>query len=579
MNASPAVTVELHPALWRCVESRGVTEIEARTARRVARSLATLGVGERPEPAIRAGSDTRAVRVIVDGVEQPFPPSFLTRLWFAAAPRDLRELAFDPARQRRNGGQAWLVEIASALQELERDDARRTISDLIEHLTAEVLSLHPDSLLAPEQAVDHLAGAGAELHDGVPAVLRLLLQQGVSISDKDRIIELMQGAVSLGRNPEDTAEEVLAALRAPAIEIHVDDVTFNALVDPVGNVDRISLDDPRVSGTLAEAMALVSDLQLKRLGVLVPVVLVRAPDAETCEMQIKINDRLGPPVPLPAPGEHGVSAPPATLEREGVSSRGLVDPVAGMHLSAVAESDAAAVIAAGHVPVLPAVYLAGSFGRALIALGSRLITVDRVEAMLAYFEEEFPVLVHAALARYSLSDLTRLLRTMAREGVAVDDLWRILNALVVFAEVEHPELEQNRLDAVHTRVRLELGDRITVDSCGLTAIGAGEAAVFETDGAFELRIGQWADRPPPDTEVRATRQAVWDAFAAAPEPAEPVILTSSQARATLRAALDHEFPDVCVLSREEIPTDIPVTPLGLIMDVQHQAAGSTRRRD
>ena len=123
--------------------SRGVPEIEARTAHRVGRSLAALGVKERPEPAIRPGSDTRAVRIVVDGVEQLFPPSFLTRLWFAVAPRDLRELAFEPAPGQRDGGQTWLVEIASSLQSLERDDARQTISDLVEHLTAEVLSPAP----------------------------------------------------------------------------------------------------------------------------------------------------------------------------------------------------------------------------------------------------------------------------------------------------------------------------------------------------------------------------------------------------------------------------------------------------
>jgi len=568
MSSSAAVTVQLHPALWACVESRGVAEIEARTAQRVGSSLAALGVTERPEFSISVGSDRRAVRVVVDGVEQPFPPSFLTRLWFAVAPQDLRELAFDPGRERGDGGQDWLVEISASLHELERDDARRAISGLIEHLTAEVLSLHPDSVLGDEGSMAHLAGAGAELPDSVPVILRLLLQHGVSISDKSKIIALTSGATSLGRSPEDAAEEVLAALRAPAIEIHVDDATFGALLEADAGEERISLDDPRLSTTLTEAMGLVIDLQLSRLGVNVPVVLVRAHGGKAWEMQIKINDRLGPPVPLPAPGELGVSATPATLEHEGIRTRGLVDPVAGTHLSAVAEHDADVVLAAGHVPVPPAAYLAGSFGRTLVALGYRLITVDRVEAMLAHFEEELPVLVHAALARYSLGELTRLLRAMSREGVAIDDLWRILNTLIIFAEVECPELEENRFEAVNMRVRLELGDRITVDSCRLAAIGAGEASVFETDRTFEERIERWLENPPPDLEVRAARQAVWDAFLSAGGPGEQVILTSPQARATLRAALDHEFPEVCVLSREEIPCGVGLRQVGQIRDVR-----------
>lgn len=563
MSASAAVTVELHPALWGCVESRGVAQIETRTAQSVRTSVAALGMTEPLEVAIRRGSETRAVRVIVDGVEQPFPPSFITRLWFAVALRDLRELAFDPGRERGHGGQAWLVEIAASLQSLARDDAQRTISDLVERLTAEVLSLHPEALLR-DDSIAHVDEAGVEQLDGMPTVARLLLRHGVSISDMAKITRLLAGATSLGRSLDDAAEEVLAALRAPAVQIHVDEGTFAALIEADVGEERMSFDDPRLSATLAEAMRLVGELQLSRLGVAVPVVLVRARRSETWQMQVKFNDRLGPPVPLPAPGELGVSATPATLEREGIPSRGLVDPIAGMHLSAVAERDAPALIAAGHVPVDPAGYLAASFGRTLVALGNRLITVDRVEAMLAQFEEDFPVLVHAALARYSLGELTRLLRDMAGEGVAIDDLWRILNALVIFAEVEHPHVDEHPLEAIKTRVRMELGDRITVDSCRLTAIGAGDAAVFATDRGFEVRIEQWLEAPPPDTEVRAVRQAVWAAFAAAGRPAGPVILTSSGARATLRGALDHEFPDVCVLSREEIPSGVSVTQLGLI---------------
>ena len=172
------------------------------------------------------------MRIVVDGVEQLFPPSFLTRLWFAVAPRDLRELAFEPAPGQRDGGQTWLVEIASSLQALERDDARQTISDLVEHLTAEVLSLHPDSLLGQEGSVGYVQGAGAELAGAVLVVLRLLLQLASQSPTRSGSSDSC-GPPARSAAPPNAAEEVLAALRAPGIEIHVDSATYGALVDPV----------------------------------------------------------------------------------------------------------------------------------------------------------------------------------------------------------------------------------------------------------------------------------------------------------------------------------------------------------
>jgi flagellar biosynthesis component FlhA len=282
-------------------------------------------------------------------------------------------------------------------------------------------------------------------------------------------------------------------------------------------------------------------------------------------MRIKINDRVAPPVPLPAPGEVGVSAPPATLEQEGIRARGLVDPVTGVHLSAVDEEHSAMLVEAGFVPVLPSAYLVGAFGRAVTALAYRLIAIDRVENMLARFEQEFPVLVHAALARYTLTDLTRLLRELVRERVPIDDLWRILNALAMFDEVEGRTVPaEDRLAAALARVRLELADRVVLNSCGLAELEGASALVYETESDLEDRVEKWRRTAPADADLRAARVAVWNALARSGEPVEPVILTSPSARPLLRRALNFELPDVHVLARSEIPPGVTVERAGVI---------------
>ena len=567
--------LELHPSLWACVEASGVDELRERSTRTVTDLLRGVGVSGVPGVELRPGSGERAARAFVGGAEQLFPPSFLARLWFRVAPPDLLDLAFDPAVAGKDGGHAWLVAVSSMVADLDRDDGRRALCDLVEHLAAEVVSLHPGALLSEQEAADYFGdGGGDDSPEDPAAVLRWLLELGVSLGEQDLVQRLVAGAAGLGRSTAEICEESLAALRAKEIEVHLDASSFDALLVDPGGDDRQRLDEGGLDATLVEAMTLVRSLQLSSLGADIPVVFVRAHPGRTGEMQIKINDRLGPPVPLPAPGEVGVSVSPAALEAKGIPARGLVDPVTGAHLSAVPEEHAGAISGAGYVPVHPSAYLVGAFGRAVTALAHRLIAVDRVESMLARFEQDFPVLVHGTLARYSMADVTRLLRALVRERVPIDDLWRILNALVVFDEIEWPQRpEGERLDAALARVRLELADRIVLDGCGLAEIGGQAVVVYETEPGFEERIDGWRSASPSDEERRATRRAVWEALARSGHPIEPVIVTSPEARPLIRRALEDELPDVHVLARSEIPQVVPVERAGVIGDLQLEYAG------
>ena len=569
---TPVLELELHPSLWSCVEPAGIPELEQRSTRAVAALLQGVGVSGIPGVVLRPGTGERAVRAFVEGTERLFPPSFMARLWFGVAPHDLLSLAFDPVVAGKDGGHAWVVMTSSAIAELDREDGRRALCDLVENLAAEVVSLHSGALLSEQEAADYFGdGESHRSLEEPAAVLQWLLELGVWLRERDLLRRVVAGATDLERSAADVCEEALAALRATEIEIHLDERSFDALLDRDGE-GRQRLGDEGQDETLVEAMTLVRGVRLSSLGADLPVVFVRAHPTRAGEMQIKVNDRLGPPVPLPAPGEVGVSASPAALEQLGIPARGLVDPVTGAHLSAVAEEHAGAVADAGYVPVLPSAYLVGAFGRAVTALAHRVIAVDRVESMLARFEQDFPVLVHGTLARYSLGELTRLLRELVRERVPIDDLWRILNALVAFDEIEWPHLDGDRFEAALARVRLELADRIVLESCGLAEIGGQAAVVYETDAAFEERVHGWRSAAPSDEELRATRTAVWETLARSGQPTEPVIVTSPGARLLLRRALEDELPDVHVLARSEIPTGVTVERAGVIGDLQAEYA-------
>jgi hypothetical protein len=553
--SSRASTVELvlHPALRRCVEASGEERIEVRIEASLIDLLGGLGLGALPTVALATGADDRAARVLVNGGEQPFPPSFLTRLWFTAAPEELRHLAFDPTHVGAGEGHTWLIEAATELAVSADLRGTLAIRDLVEQLAIEAVSLHPGRLVDADLATDYFEHAGAPLTDETAAaVMCFLLELGVSLEDGERVTGLVRAALTLGRSPEEVCEEVFAVLRAPGIEIHLDGRSFAAFCGDSVEDSRIGLDDQRLDETLVEAMGLVRELRLTALAADVPVVFVNTRSSGAYEMRIKVNDRLGPLVPLPGPDELAVPAPPAALA--GIERRGLVDPLTGSHQTAIPATDRDAVEAHGLSPVVPQAYMVGAFGRSVTALAYRLMAVDRLELMLARVEYDYPVVVHGALARYSLTELTHLFRALVREQVAVDDVWRILNAVVMFDQVERPESDcADRMSAVIAAVRNELADRIATDCWGPDAIEQGVAFAVETELSFEERIESWPEDGVPDKELRAARRAAWEAVGAAAVDGPFVILTSRSARPRLRRALDHEMPDVSVLARPEIP--------------------------
>jgi FHIPEP family len=557
-HASPArLEIVLDTAVHRCVLP-WLADLERDTTRRVAEVLDRLGVASAPSATVHPASDGYAVGVLLDGAALPFPPSFLARHWYASAEGDLPDSTIDYMPTAQREVHTWLIRAARVVGEREAEPIGKALLAMIPRLTADVISLHPGALLRGDDVADWFRDDDPRRDDAI-GILRQLLELGVSLNDRERVVLVVRGALSLGGPADDAFEECFAALRSRSVEVHLDARSFDALV-PGGERSpdvTIGAIDPAVR----DAMEIVRRHRLRKLGADVPVAFVRSRLRRQCEMRIRINDRLTPPVPLPTPDEIGVSASPRTLERAGITGRRLADPVTGTHLTAVPAGHADSVARAGFVPVAPAAYMVGAFARGVTPLAYRVIAVDGVERALAQFEPESAVLVHAVLARFGLGSLTRLLRALVREAAPVDDLWRLLNALLRFCDVEKPDEDPDRTLAY---VRRELCDRIAVEACGLEAIGTGSAPVHETLGPFEREVERWSETPPSDDDLRRARAAVWRSVGNIAGDVQPVVLTSPAARLPLRLALDHELPDAQVLARTEIIRGIELHRVGTI---------------
>ncbi len=553
--------LELHPALAAVVEHAGRPAFERDVGARVTAVMAGYGI---PGQARVAGSGTapghRAARIFVDGRLNPYPPSFLRRLWFGIAPPELHALAFragDPQRYP----DAWLVACAEGAT----GDVRDALDELVRCLAEEVVGLRPSRLLTPAPF------DVADEHDPLLVVGRALVDRAVTLPDRDALERLLRGHAEAGRSPADALEDLFARLRAPTLEVHLH-ADLLGLLAPAATAGRVAVDDEGLDAEMVAAMRAVRDHRLLRLGVRLPIELVRSDAVDVGEIRIKLNDRLGPPIPIPEPGEVGVSAPLSALAGHGVAARPLVDAVTGHELAAVPAEHASKTEALGLVPARPGAYLAAAVGRAVSPLAHRLLSIDEVEADLAALEETYPSVVHGVLARFSLTTVTQVMRELVREQVSIHDPWSVLNAMLCFAELPTGD----RTPAADTSaplvdagllafVRAAIGDRVAYDSGVLERVGRVEMPAYVTDETFEDRLAELAESTStiPEDELSEVREDVWRALGSSP-PAEPVLVTAGRVRRELREALALELPGARVLARAELPPEVELRHLGVV---------------
>jgi type III secretion protein V len=180
----------------------------------------------------------------------------------------------------------------------------------------------------------------------------------------------------------------------------------------------------------------------------------------------------------------------------------------------------------------------------LRAIAPELLGVDRVSSLLEQAAARAPMLVREA--KISLPSLTELLRTLVREGVPIDDLAAILDALTTTTD---PETIRGRL---HRQISARFAPR-------------GQIAVYTVDAMIEDAVRSAVDRRD-GTAILALEPAIAQDIVAAVKAkvSDGVILTSSDVRKHLRSVLEPELPNVAVIAAHELTAGTAVTTIGRI---------------
>jgi type III secretion protein V len=196
--------------------------------------------------------------------------------------------------------------------------------------------------------------------------------------------------------------------------------------------------------------------------------------------------------------------------------------------------------------------LAGEIEKLLPRLAPELLGVDRVAQLVERAAQQAPVTVREVVPKLiALPALAELLRELVREGLPIDDLVAILEAIAT-APGKHD---------LATHVRGQLRRQISARWAP-----RGQISVFTVDAMIEDAVRTAIDRRD-GTPVLALEPAIAQDIVAAVRSAlgdTGVILASGDIRRHLRSLLEPELPNVAVLAAHELAPNTTVRTAGLI---------------
>jgi len=202
------------------------------------------------------------------------------------------------------------------------------------------------------------------------------------------------------------------------------------------------------------------------------------------------------------------------------------------------------------------------------------IGLQEVQWMLNTIKQYYPTLVDEAIPKpVSLQQFADILQRLVEEEVSIRDLKTILQAIADAARTDRDTF------SLTERVRVALRRKI----CYQLSDGKPMLFVYRLDPEVEdmfrnsvrqSSTGPYMSMDPSDIDrVVAAAKALFGNLPASAQ--RPVLLVDTDIRRFVKRLLDYSFPDVSVISYQELTPEIRVQPLGNLALVKPQIAQST----
>ena len=194
--------------------------------------------------------------------------------------------------------------------------------------------------------------------------------------------------------------------------------------------------------------------------------------------------------------------------------------------------------------------------------GSEFIGIQEARAILEFVEKSFPDLVKEVTRLVPLQKLTEIFRRLVQEQISIKDLRTILEALGEWAQTEKDTV------LLTEYVRSSLKRYISYKY----SLGQSVLSVYLLDPEIEdivrgavkqTSAGSYLALDPDSVQliihaVRSTLQPT------PPGGQPPVLLTGIDVRRFVRKLIEMEFPDLPVISFQEIVPEVRIQPLGRV---------------
>jgi type III secretion protein V len=247
-------------------------------------------------------------------------------------------------------------------------------------------------------------------------------------------------------------------------------------------------------------------------------------------------------------------APPDELALAAIEAAPARDPSTGAAASSVALADAGRAARLG--PLLPpAERFTADVAAALARHAHAIVGVQEVQTLLDALEAGAPALVREVARALPAATVAEVLRRLLEEQVSIRPLRTILQAMLEAGGA--PRGAAGLAEACRRAVRRHIAS---------SRAGDGALAALLLDPLAEARLrgaltGEVAAVPPALLrELLASLEV--ELGAAAVEA--PVLVAGPDVRRALRQLVAPRFPDLAVLSWDELPPDLPVRPLARI---------------
>lgn len=381
------------------------------------------------------------------------------------------------------------------------------------------------------------------------------------------------GEARNGQSAGRVFEESVADMSAAALNLFLSKAQF----ERASGEGESAEDESSLRGLLR----MMQDGIFYELGIMLPEVSVAADEGlEENEFRLQFNDLRLPPAPGLAPDQFLVNETTEWLARLGVTGEG-VPRLGGQGGMVVVRDEDGALEkcrAAGIHVRGPWDFVILSARREINNNAGSFINAGTVGFMLTRLREAYPALLDAVARRFDAVDLTRIFRELLDEEISVRNSRTLLegllnnagptdldlsNSIAFFADTANLSpvaggamTPPHYADFLRTTLKPYISHKYTR---GLSSL---PVYLLAPELESEIRRAEPFNADTHRRLLNSVRKEIMNL----PDPANPpVILTTIEVRKRVRELIEKEFPQLAVLSYQELKADLNIQSVGRIL--------------